>query len=105
MRTLNIQSALLGEVVDKEGLRLQVLSQELPAGLLRDVRVAESVPSGDTILLRFAAESVSVGGSKATVQAPYGQPVEIDGVRFTVTKRPREVNSAAISVIPREAGR
>jgi tyrosine-protein kinase Etk/Wzc len=94
--------ALAGEVVDKEGLRLQPLDGDFTLGMLRDIAIAPTHAGGDTLRLQFRSDSYSITGPGQAVQAAYGQPVEMAGARFTVASRPR-VTSAELMVWPREA--
>ena len=90
-----------GAVVDKEGLRLEVLTPEFPASLLRGVAVAADAAGGDTLNLQFASDGFSVQGLGQNLRAAYGQSVQLGGVRFAVASQPA-VSSAAVMVLPRE---
>lgn len=92
---------VLGEVVDREGLRVQVLTPGLPPGKLENVVVTSPPQESDTAVLRFGRDDVSlrVGAHQATT--PYGTPVEAGGVRLEVAERP-EVEEATLAIVPRE---
>jgi len=47
----------------------------------------------DTLQLSFDSVGVTVAGDRRRVAARYGTPVVLDGVRFTVTERPRTKQS------------
>jgi tyrosine-protein kinase Etk/Wzc len=93
---------LLGEVVDREGLRLLSLSPRFPVGRLRDVRVALPHDAGDTVRLRFGAQGVEGRMRDREARAAYGQPLVLNGVSFTVPTRPEDEEDATLAVMSRE---
>ncbi|HEV2147378.1 MAG TPA: polysaccharide biosynthesis tyrosine autokinase [Longimicrobiaceae bacterium] len=98
---------LLGEVVDSLGLRLQRVVPGLvhdsfePTGIVDQVHVpADARP--DTLGLSFAERGVTVRKAGQEVTAPYGEPLEIDGIRFTVPARPGDRDHLTLHVISRD---
>jgi succinoglycan biosynthesis transport protein ExoP len=97
------------EVVEKEGLRLQVLSRRfpmnllnphsLPAASLKGVRVSTAAPDSFRFRLHFSEGEVTARGSRSTAHAAYGAPLELPGVRFTVAADPG-IESADLAVVP-----
>jgi succinoglycan biosynthesis transport protein ExoP len=98
------------EVVQNEGLRLEVLSNGFPSNLvnprpftsasLRGVHVAPTAAQDSFRLqLHFSARGVTARGGRSTARAAYGAPLELEGVRFTVVADP-EVERAELVVIP-----
>ena len=79
---------LVGAVVDAEGLRLRPNYEEFPARLLTGIRV-DSAAQRDTLRLRFRSGSYEVRSAAGGIAAAYGQPVELGGVRFTVSAAPK----------------
>jgi polysaccharide biosynthesis transport protein len=76
--------AVLGEVVDREALRLIVGPRsDIPSEFITDVQVPLDAPRA-RIQLVFAPSGyvARVGGEE--VGASYGQPVELAGLRFTL---------------------
>lgn len=97
---------ILGSVVDSLGLRVQrkvptVLgSTTHPTGLIEEVYVSPDV-AADTLRLAFLDGGVRITSGTTDVRASYGEPVELDGVRFTVPVRP-DRDDVTLWVIPRE---
>ncbi len=93
---------VLGDVVDREGLRLRSRTPEFRVGKLKGVAVNIPPQISDTVSLRFAADRVTlkVGSREAT--APYQVPVEAGGVRMTVPSRPADIEEAKLVVVTRE---
>ncbi|CAN5848324.1 hypothetical protein BH23GEM7_BH23GEM7_08100 [soil metagenome] len=92
---------VIADAVQAQGLRLQSRTEDFSIAELKDVQVAEQAPS-DSIRLRFAEQGVTASSGGEVVTAAYGAPLEIAGVRFTLTRAPR-VESALLVVEPREA--
>jgi len=86
------------EVIDREGLRLRVISRDFPAGLLEEVSVAREVPP-DSVHLSFAPGSFTARRGQQELESPYGARVELGGVAFSVARRP-EAESAQLVVLP-----
>jgi polysaccharide biosynthesis transport protein len=91
--------AVAGEVVDREGLRLEVADGDLRRGALSEVLVPEGARE-DSFTVRFTARGVIAPGARAPV--PYGSPVQVNGIRFTVAEQPG-VDDAILAVVPRRA--
>lgn len=88
------------EVVRAEGLRLRVLEGGLSRDALSEVVVQPDAPP-DTLQLAFSATGVTARARGRQGTAPYGQPVQLPGVRFTVVRAPG-VESAALQVVDEE---
>jgi capsular exopolysaccharide synthesis family protein len=93
---------VMGEVVDRTGLRLSSATEGFSRRELQDLSVKVPADSALTLTLDFAADGFTVDAGAKSVRARYGSPVEIGGVRFVVAQRPR-VEGAQLSVGPREA--
>jgi len=89
-----------GEVVDKLGLRLKPQSSTPVGAWLESVEIAEEADAG-IITVRFSPTEVTVRGRTETVTARYGQPVAVDGVRFTVAE-PAAAGRASFAVVSRD---
>ena len=89
--------ALVGAVVDSLSLRLRPDFHGFAIRALADVQVTRGAPT-DTLALSFDSNGVTVRGNRGRVAARYGQPVVLDGVRFTVTERPRTANSTWLMI-------
>src|SRR5687768_9859115 len=78
---------VIGEAVDREGLRLFSVSTGEPASFVRDVRV--DIPPEQTLEMDidFASDGIEVRSGSKRARAAYGEPVELSGVRFTVPSR------------------
>ena len=93
---------VIGNVVDRVGLRLAAPDHPRARGLLEDVYVGPAAEDGDTVRVAFTAAGVRARGRDAAVQAPYGAPVSVAGVQFTVPVRPAGPDSLVLVVAPRE---
>ena len=92
--------SVMGGVVDSLGLRLRSATPEFGAGRLTGIRVDPAAGS-DTILVTFYQNGVKAKRGDSEARAPYGQPVDLGVVRFTVPSVP-DVPSATLYLIPRE---
>jgi polysaccharide biosynthesis transport protein len=98
---------LLGQVVDSLGLRVVREVSRVPRDLLRptgvidEVRVSDAA-TADRIHLEFAAAGVRVAAGGHRLEAAYGEPVEVGGVRFVVPTRPA-AEEMTLFVLPRES--
>lgn len=92
---------VIGEVVDREGLRLRSITPEFSIGAVNDAAVAIPPEAADTVHLQFARTNVSVRARGVQTSAPYGTPVQAGGVRLTIPARPA-ISQATLIVIPRE---
>jgi capsular exopolysaccharide synthesis family protein len=86
------------EVVDREGLRLQVIEGARATAVLRDVSVDSTAPSG-TLRLTFGEREYQLRNGTRAAKAQYGAPTRLDGVQLTATGRP-EVESAELEIMP-----
>ena len=93
--------ALVGSVVDSLSLRLRPSFHGFANRLLADVVVTLDAPT-DTLALTFDSVGVSVTGTRNRGRARYGQPLQLNGVRFTVLERPR-TDESTWAVFSREA--
>jgi capsular exopolysaccharide synthesis family protein len=93
--------ALIGAVVDSEGLRLRALRDDLSPALLTGVKIDSGVVT-DTLVLTFSAEEASVRHGTRVSQLRYGVPYENGGVTFSLAARP-PIPRATLVVSPREA--
>lgn len=91
---------LIGEVVDSVGFRLQPEQRGLRPGLLEAVHVGQGA-TADTLWLGFDHDGFKVRTRNAEQAGVYGEPVEIDGVRFVLGGQPSTKNATWL-VSPRE---
>jgi tyrosine-protein kinase Etk/Wzc len=94
-------SLVAGAVVDSLGLQLQSATPEFSQAWLRDVRV-DPRAAGDSIHLGFSKEEVRARTGERQVRAPYGSPIVIGSVRFTIPASPG-IESAVLQVKSRQA--
>lgn len=95
--------SVLREVVEREGLRLLAASTGAPAGFVEDVEFTTLPPEGSLVLeVDFKKDGISVRSAGKRAQAPYGSPVTLNGVRFTVPSAPPAA-VASLRVVPRES--
>jgi capsular exopolysaccharide synthesis family protein len=95
--------AVLGEVVDREGLRLLIAPRaRLSYELLDDVHIAADAASG-ILRLEFGPREYVVRSGTGEARSPYGVPMELGGVRFTLRHAPSG-GEAEIWVVPRDLG-
>jgi polysaccharide biosynthesis transport protein len=98
------------QVVEKEGLRLEILSSRFPTNLLhphpfpaaslRGVQVAPTAPPDKFRLgLHFSESGLTARSSRSAAHAAYGAPLALEGVRFTVAAHPG-IESADLVVVP-----
>jgi capsular exopolysaccharide synthesis family protein len=93
--------ALIGEVVDREGLRLQPV-ESFPPGLLQEVAVQADAASDTLWLQPLNERAFSVRlGRQHPITAEYGVPVELGGVRFSI-KQPLVEESVYLAIVGRE---
>ena len=92
--------AVAAEAVDLDGLRLKAAKGTPFVDEMTDVRVADNA-AADSIAVTFSPTSVTAVTRRAKAMAPYGVPLEIEGVSFTVTNRPG-VPAANFRVISRD---
>lgn len=93
--------AVLGEVVDRERLRLMISPRAgFPYELLDDVHIAPDAVSG-ALRLEFGPRGYIVRSETTEVRSRYGLPIDVGGVRFTVRHAPHS-GEAEIWILPRE---
>jgi capsular exopolysaccharide synthesis family protein len=90
-----------GAVVDREGFRLYDVDLDAPALTASDVHMNVPTQEWRQIELRFGTSEVNATSGGHRVSAPYGRPIDLDGVSFTVLARP-SVREQALAVLPRE---
>jgi capsular exopolysaccharide synthesis family protein len=99
---------ILGQVVDSLGLRLAREVPDLwrteyhPVGIVDGVRIAPDATT-EPLELAFGEEGVTVRSGGREASAPYGSPVEIGGVGFTVPTRPGGTDELSLQVIPHKS--
>jgi capsular exopolysaccharide synthesis family protein len=93
---------VLGEVVDRVGLRMRSLTKGLRTGSI-DVTAFPAPDVSDTVKLRFGRTHVTAEGDSASVSAPYGQPVSVHGLTFTIPKAPEDLQEGMLAVTSRGA--
>lgn len=99
---------ILGQVVDSLGLRLAREVPDLwrteyhPVGIVDGVRIAPDATTAP-LELSFGEEGVRVRSGGREASAPYGAPVEIGGVSFTVPVRPGGMDELPLQVIPHKS--
>ena len=79
--------AVASDVVKRGAVGLRVFPVGFPAAVLSEATVA-SAPQVDTIHLLFSAQDVLVRAETVERRTPYGSPVEVGGVRFTIASKP-----------------
>src|SRR5881296_768921 len=97
---------IVGAVVDSLALRLQPLgsrfggSSRVVRAALRDVRVSPGAQQ-DTLRLTFGGDRVTAQGLQGEAQSPYGTPLAVGSVQFTIPSPP-SVKAGALAVRSRE---
>lgn len=93
---------VLGNVVDGEGLRLVPLDNELHTTMLANVQVSPDIVT-DTVVLAFEADGVRASSKRMpALRAPYGSPLDLGGVRFTVLAPYEGEDELRLAVRPRQ---
>jgi len=92
--------ALVGTVVDSEGLRLRPKGRGFSPLVLSNVRV-DSAIAADTFYLAFAREGITVRNGTRTTSLSYGAPYQAAGVSFTITAKP-QADKGMLILWPRE---
>jgi Mrp family chromosome partitioning ATPase/uncharacterized protein involved in exopolysaccharide biosynthesis len=90
----------MGAVVDSLGLRLRSVTPEFATSRLDAIKV-EPTASNDTIVVTFYQNGVKAKLPNREARAPYGQPLNLGNVRFSVASVP-DVPTATLVVIHRE---
>jgi polysaccharide biosynthesis transport protein len=89
------------EAVRTSGLRLSPVAKGPFVDEMTNITVTDST-AADSIAVQFGPTSVLATTSHTQASAAYGQPLEIEGVSFTVTKRP-PVPSASFQIVSHDA--
>jgi tyrosine-protein kinase Etk/Wzc len=89
--------SVLSSVVDRSGMRLQSTTPEFPVSFLEGVSVPRA-HAGGALSLTFGADGVRASLGVKEARAPYGAPLVLEGIRFTVRQRP-PVASAELRVL------
>ena len=94
--------ALVGRVVDEQGLRVRLATMQTPGLRLGVAEVSPSAPA-DTLQLSFADSAFTLRSARGdSSTARYGNPATVGGVRLAVPARPATAR-ASVAVLPREA--
>jgi tyrosine-protein kinase Etk/Wzc len=94
---------VLGQVVDREGLRLRSLTPEFRIGKVTGIVVKTPPQRMDTVSLRFADDGYTLRVGSQQAKAAYETPVETGGVRMVVAAKPASIEEAKLIVLPRES--
>lgn len=94
--------SVLGEAVDRKGLRLFSATTSSPASFVDQVEVTLPPDQFGKIRLQFEDDHVSYGPDDDRRSASYGEPIAVDGLRFVVPRDPG-LQTATLFVYPREA--
>ena len=92
--------ALIGNVVDSEGLRLRPSVRGFSSALLSQVHVDPAVVT-DTFFLGFSSDSVTVRNGGHETRVPHNAPYRTAGISFAVRSKPT-VDRTTLVLSPRE---
>jgi tyrosine-protein kinase Etk/Wzc len=92
--------AVSNVAVGLKGLRLVPAEGNWWVDEITDVTVSDSATT-NAISLKFNNDVISMQSGPRAVVGTYGSPIELDGVRLTVTKRPGR-DTASLVVVPKE---
>jgi uncharacterized protein involved in exopolysaccharide biosynthesis len=93
---------VLGDAVDRGGIRLRAVETGAPPAYLERVEIARDA-SADTLRFRFSDAGVRVTYLSSATEAVYGEAVELPGVRFVVAARPRNLTSDEVLLVSWES--
>jgi tyrosine-protein kinase Etk/Wzc len=96
-----MSGAVAAVAVDLKGLRVVPAEGARWVEEIKDVHVSDSA-TASSLFLQFANDGYTLTSGQKRLPAAYGLPAEVDGVRFTVEKRPY-VDSVRLNVLPRDA--
>ncbi len=85
--------------VEMSGLRLMPMGLRPFVDEVTEIRVAENAQV-DSLVVAFGPTSVTASTAGMRVTAAYGEPLEVSGVSFKVTRKPA-VNSTVFTVVPK----
>ena len=92
--------AMVGAVVDSQGLRLSPVEREFSPSLLSQIRVDSAIVA-DTFHLTFSNDEVTVRNGTRSTRVPYGAPYLAVGISFVLTGRPK-IDKGTLVLSPRE---
>ena len=92
---------VMGEVVDREGLRLFSPIAKTPPKFVDEVEVTLPADQRGWFRLQFDDQGVAYGPTEDRRKAAYGETIHLTGVSFVVPRKPG-LNEAVLVVIPRE---
>lgn len=92
--------AVANEAVAQSGLRLRPAPRMPFVDEMTNIAIADSA-TADSISISFGPTSVIATTRRTQASASYGQPLQIEGVSFTVTKRP-PVGVTVMQVVAKE---
>ncbi len=87
--------AVLGEVVDREGLRFQFTTRGVHFGELHSVFVSPLAPQ-DSLFFAFSETDVTLRVGGEEVSARYGEPLHLGGVSLVFANRPDADEARAV---------
>jgi tyrosine-protein kinase Etk/Wzc len=96
-----MSGAVASVAVDLKGLRLVPAEGNQFVDEITDINVSDSA-TANLISLRFGNSAVSMRSGARSTTGPYGAPLEVDGVRLTVTRKPA-VDTASLRIVPKES--
>jgi tyrosine-protein kinase Etk/Wzc len=85
-----------GDLVERQGLRLMSADYWAPARFVQDASVTLPAAERGEIDLVFRRDSVSARFRGASARAAYGEPLVLEGIRFTVATRPEIPESTLV---------
>lgn len=92
---------VIGRAVDESGVRLRVGGEPGIEDVIERLDVEAGTPV-DHLILRFAADSVTVESPSVIRKLAYGNTVDVQGVRFIVHERPSGATRALLEITPRD---
>lgn len=92
---------VLGQVVDREGLRLVRAESSVPFGLLSEVQVAETA-APDTFNIRFLDDAVLIERDGVERREAYGARVDLGEIQFTLPSAAPALRDEALAVVTRD---
>jgi len=92
--------ALIGAVVDSEGLRLRPAERGFSAAVLKQVHVEPGIVR-DTFFLTFGKDTFIVRNGSRDTRGAYNEPYRAVGVTFTITQKPG-IERGTLALSPRE---
>lgn len=93
--------AVASVAVDLNGLRLEPADRSQFVDEISEIKVSDSTVAS-SLSFRFTGTGYSMQSGTRQTSAPYGMPVELDGVQVTVARKP-PVDTASFVIVPRES--